>query len=156
MLLCVGCDESIQRWQMQKSYVGDAQPGREGLAEQHLRRQEFVTFTPRRWHKVHDARTVRDILGARHRRAAFPGYLFASVDPGAVRWRLINGTIGVRHVTRVANSPLAMPQGFLEALCASADDSPLRLIRAIAQGRRNGRGDVGTLRGPCRPIGLAR
>jgi transcriptional antiterminator RfaH len=103
---------------MSRWYVVATQPGREALAERHLRRQEFNTFVARRWRTVRHARKVRDVASP-----LFPGYLFVFLDPQAVRWRSINGTVGVRYLIAAGDQPLALPSGFVEALIDVADAS---------------------------------
>lgn len=102
---------------MHNWYVVAAQPGRESLAQTHLARQEFITFVPRRTRTVRHARRVRDIAAP-----LFPGYLFVMLDPAAVRWRSINGTIGVRYLIAAGDNPLPLPHGFVEELQRLSDE----------------------------------
>lgn len=46
----------------------------------------------------------------------FPGYLFIHLDPSIAAWRPVNGTFGVKHIICGGDSPLALPDGFVEAL----------------------------------------
>ncbi len=90
-----------------------------------------MTFTPRRWRTVRHARRVRDVAAP-----LFPGYLFVSLDPGAVRWRSINGTVGVRYLIAAGDKPLPLPEGFVEALVKVADASGVVSFAPIGGGRR--------------------
>ena len=92
-------------------YAVNAQPAREILAQAHLERQSFETFLPLHETTIRHARRFETRHGA-----LFPGYLFARFDADAVRWRAINGTVGVRGLVMSGGRPLSIPAGIVEAL----------------------------------------
>lgn len=102
---------------MQRWYVAATQPSRELLAQRHLRNQDFEVFLPRRARRVRHAGKTTSVLSP-----LFPGYLFIGMDPSVVRWRSINGTIGVRHILCADERPLPLPRGFVERLHSLADE----------------------------------
>lgn len=92
-------------------YVVATKPARERIAEHHLRNQAFHVFLPVCKKTVRHARKVstRDA-------PLFPGYLFIRLDPRNVRWRSVNGTIGVKSIISQNERPVPLPTGFVEAL----------------------------------------
>ncbi len=112
-------------------YLVRALTGREVVAEQHLRRQGFVTFLPRRPRTVRHARRIQVALGA-----YFPGYLFVRLDLGRDRWRSINGTVGVAHLVGHGDRPCPAPKGLVEALRAVADDRHVLSGPLLGAGQR--------------------
>lgn len=96
-------------------YVVTAQPGREGVAELHLRRQGFEVWMPRQLRIVSRARRRQEKLVP-----LFPGYMFVSLDIDRDRWRPINGTFGVRSLLMQGERPLPCPRGLVEGLRAWA------------------------------------
>jgi len=107
--------QSDRRW-----YVAASQPGREDLAQLHLRRQGFVSWLPRQRRMVRHARrtTEKNV-------AFFPGYLFISLDLATDRWRPINGTMGVRSLLMQGDRPLACPVGLIEKMQDVSDANGL-------------------------------
>jgi len=94
-------------------YVVATHSRKESLAERHLRNQDFEIFLPTRLKTVRHARKVSTGPAP-----LFPGYLFVNLDESSVRWRAINGTIGVRYLLAAGDRPLALPSGFVSALKA--------------------------------------
>lgn len=99
-------------------YVAATQPGREIVAEQHLGRQGFHTWTPHQIRTVSHARRRYD-----KRVPFFPGYMFVSLDVDRHRWRQVNSTLGVRSLVMVGERPLACPAGLVENLQSLADEN---------------------------------
>lgn len=97
-------------------YVVATKPGRDGLAVEQLRNQSFEVFQPRRKTTVRHARKLLT-------RSAplFPGYLFVRMDVGSVRWRAINGTMGVKYLLSQDETPAPLPTGFVETLIDCSD-----------------------------------
>ena len=102
---------------MHKWYVVATQPGRELVANRHLRNQHFEVFLPLRKKSVRHARKMTDRLAP-----LFPGYLFIQIDSTVAAWRPVNGTFGVKHLVSGGEFPLALPDGFVEALQSSLND----------------------------------
>lgn len=120
-------------------FLVHAQTGREFLAEEHLRRQGYETFTPASFRAIRHARKIRNV-----RCAYFPGYLFVSLDLGRDRWSPINGTVGVIRILCANNRPIAAPGGLVESLIAACDpDGVLELARDLQPGQA-----VRMIRGP--------
>lgn len=105
----------VNRW-----YVAATQPGREDVAEQNLRRQDFGIWTPRQIRVVHHARRRHE-----KRVAFFPGYIFVSLDLERHRWRSVNATSGVRSLIMQGERPALCPAGLVEGLQALTDGSGL-------------------------------
>ena len=99
---------SNRRW-----YVVATQPSRERVAVQQLKNQGFEVFLPLRKKTVRHSRRLLN-KGA----PLFPGYVFVSVDLETVRWRAINGTLGVKYILSAGDDPIALPHGFVETLIA--------------------------------------
>ncbi len=117
---------------MEKWYVVATKSGCESMAEHHLRNQRFEVFLPR--HK----RIIRHARRAFERKAPlFPGYLFARFNPETIRWRAINGTVGVKSLVGRGEQPSPLPLGFVEALLsATAADGTLDYAPALTLGDR--------------------
>lgn len=94
-------------------YVVSTQPHGEARAEANLVRQGFETWLPRFAKERRHARKVDTVL-----KALFPGYLFVRLDPETMRWRSINGTVGVRHIIVHDERPARLPDNFVESLKA--------------------------------------
>lgn len=94
-------------------YAASVFPGKEDLAERHLRMQGFDPFVPR-WEK-----TTRHARRIETRPAAyFPGYMFINLDVALQRWRSVNGTFGVRSLIMQGERPLPVPSGLVERFIA--------------------------------------
>ncbi|MER8370165.1 transcription termination/antitermination NusG family protein [Mesorhizobium sp. M1378] len=92
-------------------YAAGVFPGKEHVAERHLRIQGFQPFVPR------CEKTVRHARRLETRSAAyFPGYMFIALDLALQRWRSINGTFGVRSLVMQGDWPLPVPSGLVERL----------------------------------------
>lgn len=97
-------------------YAAATKVAREEYAQHHLIRQRFETFLPR-------TLITRRVGGKLVDKPAafFPGYLFVCLDVEKSGWRAINSTRGVRSLVMAGERPAALPDGFVEALRASAD-----------------------------------
>ncbi|WP_419694476.1 transcription termination/antitermination NusG family protein [Mesorhizobium muleiense] len=72
-------------------YAASVFPGKEDVAERHLRLQGFHPFIPRCEKTIRHARRIETRPAA-----YFPGYMFIALDVALQRWRSVNGTFGVR------------------------------------------------------------
>jgi transcription antitermination factor NusG len=86
------------------------------VADDHLGRQGFQTWTPQQMRTIRHARRRYE-----KRVPFFPGYLFISLDVERHRWRSVNSTFGVRSLIMQAERPLACPAGLVEGLQALTD-----------------------------------
>lgn len=99
-------------------YVAEAQPKREALAIEHLRRQGFRGFCPR-FRKVRTHGRKRELVLV----PLFPGYVFVRIDIERQPWRSINGTLGVKRlVGSERNRPDTIPAAAMQALLRRCDD----------------------------------
>ena len=99
-------------------FVAHTQPHLECRALAHLHYQGFPVFLPRRLKTTKHARQYRTFAAP-----LFPGYLFVELDLDRDRWRVINGTAGVRSLVMAGELPAAVPQGVVEGLIALQDCS---------------------------------
>ncbi|MER9419192.1 transcription antiterminator NusG [Mesorhizobium sp. M0306] len=90
-------------------YAASVFPGKEHVAERHLRIQGFQPFVPRCEKTVRHARRLETRVVA-----YFPGYMFIAIDVALQRWRSINGTFGVRSLVMQGDRPLPVPSGLVE------------------------------------------
>ena len=115
-----------QKHEDQCWYVVQAQLRKEALALEHLAKQGFNPFLPR------IRRTVRHARKFDHRLdPLFPGYIFVRFDPDSVRWRSINGTIGVVRLLADGDRPLSVEGGFVEDLISHSDRSGVVMADAF-------------------------
>ena len=84
-------------------YAVQTQPNRENLALAHLERQGFDVWLPHIKRIIRHARRDKSV-----RRPLFQGYLFINLDLEKVRWRAINGTVGVSHIVSFGQSNLQL------------------------------------------------
>ncbi|MER9902022.1 transcription termination/antitermination NusG family protein [Mesorhizobium sp. M0103] len=94
-------------------YAAGVFPGKEAVAERHLRIQGFQPFVPRCEKTVRHARRLETRMAA-----YFPGYMFIALDLALQRWRSINGTFGVRSLVMQGDRPLPVPSGLVERFIA--------------------------------------
>ncbi|MER8402792.1 transcription termination/antitermination NusG family protein [Mesorhizobium sp. M1348] len=94
-------------------YAASVFPGKEHVAERHLRMQGFQPFVPRCEKTVRHARRLETRVAA-----YFPGYMFIALDVALQRWRSINGTFGVRSLVMQGDRPLPVPSGLVERFIA--------------------------------------
>lgn len=109
-------------------YVVSTKPGCEDTAGTNLARQGFATWTPRQVRVVRHARRRLE-----KRVPFFPGYLFVQLDVARQRWRLVNGTFGVRCLIMQGERPVPCPRGLVEELQRLSDGDRL-LTAAIEPG----------------------
>ena len=105
-------DSGRPRW-----HAAATQPRRECWAIEHLSRQGYVTFIPKRRIVTRHARRRAERIGS-----FFPGYVFVRFDPRREQWRSINGTRGVRGLVMHGETPCQAPPGLVEAMQAMTDD----------------------------------
>ena len=111
---------------MEHWYVVHTQPNREARAVEHLARQGIGAYVPRYAKRRRHARRVDTVAVA-----LFPGYAFVRLDPGATRWRSINGTIGVNHLLCHGGRPASLPDGMVAALRRQEDENGLHSAASL-------------------------
>ncbi|WP_292164081.1 transcription termination/antitermination NusG family protein [Mesorhizobium sp.] len=94
-------------------YAASVFPGKEDVAERHLRMQGFDPFVPRCEKTTRHARRIETRPAA-----YFPGYMFIALDVALQRWRSVNGTFGVRSLIMQGERPLPVPSGLVERFIA--------------------------------------
>lgn len=92
-------------------YVVHTQPGREAQADEHLRRQGYVTFLPKLLKRRRHARKT-DIVS----RPLFPRYMFVRIDTEFQGWHVIHSTFGVASLVGGPKGPVPVREGVVEAL----------------------------------------
>ena len=97
--------DGMKRWAVLKT-----KPHKEELARQQLERQGFDLYLPTQTVTVRHARRTHD-----RAKPFFPGYCFVVIEP-QMRWRAINGTLGVDYLISAGDRPLLLPEGFVETL----------------------------------------
>ena len=112
-------------------FVVRTQPNAEEKAVRHLLNQGFSTYLPRYRRRVRHARRVVDAL-----RPLFPGYLFVRLDHAEMRWRSINGTIGVRYVLTDGDVPRCVPDRIVDEIRGREDESGVvKLLSRLKRGQ---------------------
>lgn len=112
----VKATESLQRpatGTAARWYAASVFPGKEDVAERHLRMQGFHSFVPRFEKTTRHARRIETRPAA-----YFPGYMFIALDVALQRWRSVNGTFGVRSLIMQGERPLPVPSGLVERFIA--------------------------------------
>ncbi len=92
-------------------YVVATKPARESVAACQLRNQAFDAFLPMRRATTRKAKKLLT-----KPKPLFPGYVFVRMRPDSVRWRAINGTLGVKYILAQDDRPIPLPRGFVEAI----------------------------------------
>ncbi|CAA6605026.1 Transcription antitermination protein nusG [Rhodospirillaceae bacterium LM-1] len=105
---------------MMRWYAVHTQPKGERLAQDNLTRQGFDAYLPLYSKKRRHARKT-DFVPA----PLFPRYLFVNMDTEATRWRSIRSTYGVVHLVCQGETPVALPEGVVEAIRARHDEGGL-------------------------------
>ena len=112
--------ESRSRW-----YVVQTNVNSESKAAANLCRQGFFVYLPRYLKRRSHARKV-DVVA----RPLFPRYLFVAIDVASQRWRAIQSTLGVSHLIRREDGPVAVEDSVISALKAREDEAGfVRLAR---------------------------
>ncbi|MER8680404.1 transcription termination/antitermination NusG family protein [Mesorhizobium sp. M1405] len=93
-------------------YAASVFPGKENIAERHLRMQGFHSFVPR-CEKTHPARRVETRPAA-----YFLGYMFIILDVALQSWRSVKGTFGVHSLIKQGVRLLPVPSGLVERFIA--------------------------------------
>jgi transcriptional antiterminator RfaH len=117
---------NCERW-----YAVHTLPFAEARAEEHLRRQGFRTFQPKRNKTVRHARRSTTVEAP-----FFPRYLFVALDLACHRWRSVNGTFGVSRLVMWGDQPHPVPHGVVETLIAAAD--PRGILQLVSKLRVGG------------------
>ena len=86
------------------------------IAERHLHRQGFQTFTP-----IEDVTVRSGSKYVRQTRPVFPGYTFVSFDLRSSYWQAINSTIGVLRLVSFGETPAQVPKGVIRDLMGRCD-----------------------------------
>lgn len=101
-------------------YLVQVKPNSWHIAERNLVRQGISVFAPRELVTRRRRGIFVDVI-----QPLFPGYIFASLDPGLGLWRKVNSTLGVaRLVSFSKNQPTTVPSALVEGLrlrCAEGD-----------------------------------
>jgi transcription antitermination factor NusG len=103
--------EPGERW-----YVAMTLPHKERVADANLGNQRFRSFLPLQWATRRHARQFRTELAP-----VFPRYIFVILHVERMRWRSVNGTIGVQSLITDGERPLPVPPGIVETLIQSSD-----------------------------------
>jgi transcriptional antiterminator RfaH len=90
----------------------------EEKAYRHLVKQNFTVYMPRYLRRVRHARRSVEAL-----RPLFPGYLFVRLDPGACRWRSINGTMGVQRILVDGEAPKYLDEAIVRSIMDREDEN---------------------------------
>ena len=99
-------------------YVVQSRPHKELYAATNLQNQEFRTFLPQISKTVRHARRTKTVLAP-----LFPRYLFVSLDLARDRWRSVRGTFGVSCLGMDGDRPRPVPQGLVEQLIATTNET---------------------------------
>jgi transcriptional antiterminator RfaH len=113
-------------------YVVHTQPNAELRADEHLRRQGFVTFLPKLLKRRRHARKTELVS-----RPLFPRYMFVQLDTARQGWHAIRSTFGVANLLTDDNGPLPVREGIVESLLERrSEDGYFRpvLIRKFVPG----------------------
>jgi transcriptional antiterminator RfaH len=92
-------------------FVVHTQPNAETRADEHLRRQGYVTFLPKlRKRRRHSRKT--ELVS----RPLFPRYMFVHLDMAQQGWHAIRSTFGVASLVSGQDGPLPVQRGIVESL----------------------------------------
>lgn len=94
-------------------YVVHTQPNGESRADEHLRRQGYVTFLPKLLRCRRHARKTELVS-----RPLFPRYMFVQLDIASQGWHAIRSTFGVTGLVGGENGPRPVQDGIVESLLA--------------------------------------
>ena len=98
-------------------YVVHTQPNAESRADEHLRRQGYVTFLPKLLKRRRHARKT-EMVG----RPLFPRYMFVQLDTERQGWHAIRSTFGVANLLTGENGPLPVHDGIVDSLLARRNE----------------------------------
>ena len=129
--------EPGERW-----YVAMTLPHKERLAAANLANQRYRCFLPLQLATRRHARQFRTELAP-----VFPRYLFVILHVERMRWRSVNGTIGVQSLISEGERPLAAPPGVVETLIQSSDARGALSYRAEDLAVGDGAAAGGAVRG---------
>jgi len=94
-------------------YVVHTQPNSESRANEHLRRQGYITFLPKLLKRRRHARKTETVS-----RPLFPRYIFVQLDTVHQGWHAIRSTLGVASLVGGEQGPTPVRDGIVEALRA--------------------------------------
>jgi transcriptional antiterminator RfaH len=97
-------------------YVVHTHPHAETRADEHLRRQGYVTFLPKLLKRRRHARKSEMVS-----RPLFPRYMFVQLDTANQGWHAIQSTFGVAGLVGSEAGPQPVRAGIVESLLASRD-----------------------------------
>lgn len=100
-------------------FVVYTQPGKEQLAAQHLRNQDFEVYLPQYQKLSRRAGKAPGIVTA----PLFPRYLFAGIDTETQRWRSVNGTRGVVGLVMFGDRPSPVPEPVIAEIRSREDET---------------------------------
>ncbi len=109
-----------ERW-----YVATTLPRKEHFAAANLTNQNYRSFLPLHLETRRHARKFRTVLAP-----VFPRYIFIILDVGRLRWRSVNGTLGVQRLITDGERPLAVARGVVETLIQSSDQRGALIYKA--------------------------
>jgi transcriptional antiterminator RfaH len=112
ILLAADFPES-RRW-----YVVRSRPHKELYAATNLQNQDFRTFVPQISKTVRHSRRTKTVSAP-----LFPRYLFVSLDLSRDLWRSVRGTYGVSCLVMDGDRPRPVPQGLVEQLIATTNET---------------------------------
>jgi transcriptional antiterminator RfaH len=95
-------------------YVVHTQPNGESRADEHLRRQGYITYLPRLLKRRRHARKTEMVS-----RPLFPRYMFVQLDVASQGWHAIRSTFGVAGLVGGENGPQPVQDGIVESLLAA-------------------------------------
>ena len=99
-------------------YVVQSRPHKELYAAANLQNQAFRTFIPQISKTVRHSRRTKTVLVP-----LFPRYLFVALDFARDRWRSVRGTFGVSCLVMDGDRPRPVPQGLVEQLIATTNET---------------------------------
>lgn len=99
-------------------YAVYTQAGKESLAAQQLRNQDFEVYLPQ-YQKLRRHAGRAEIVAA----PLFPRYLFVGIDVERQRWRSVNGTRGVAGLVMFGEKPVAIPEPVVAEIRSREDET---------------------------------
>jgi len=95
----------------------------EGLAQENLNRQGFITYLPLMKRNKRVRGRYQTII-----EALFPRYLFIQLDTETDNWMPIRSTIGVSNLVRFGGLPAQVPQSLVDELQNQNDEDGVRCM----------------------------
>lgn len=104
-------------------YLVVTKPQSEFKAQEHLLRQDYVTYLP----LVQSSRRRNGKLVNRTE-AFFPRYLFINLNKETDNWSAVRSTIGVSGLVRFGGLPAAVPENMVDALRKNENEFGLQSL----------------------------